>query len=45
MPLKTRGRGRTNGIYLLTNYVVTDKFCMELMLIPQVSVRMHAPAT
>ena len=35
MPLRTTGRGRTNGIYLLTNYVQTDKFCMELMLIRQ----------
>ena len=33
MPLRTGGRNRTNGIYLLTNYVLTDKFCMELMLI------------
>ena len=37
MPLGTRGRGRTNGIYLLTNYmyVLTDKFCMEVMIIRQ----------
>ena len=33
MPLRTGGRCRTNGIYLLTNYVLTDKFCMELMLV------------
>ena len=31
--LGTCGKGRTNGIYLLTNYVLTDKFCMEMMLI------------
>ena len=31
----TGERGRTNGIYLLTNYVLTDKFGMELMLIRQ----------
>ena len=35
MPLGTGERGRTNGIYLLTNYVRTDTFCMELMLIRQ----------
>ena len=29
MPLRTAGRGRTNGI------IRTDKFCMELMLIRQ----------
>ena len=35
MPLRAGGRGRTNGIYLLMNYVITDKLCMELMLIRQ----------
>ena len=35
MPLRMGGRGRTNGIYLLTNYVLTDKYCMGLMLIRQ----------
>ena len=35
MPLTTGGRGRPNGIYLLTNYVLTDKFCVELILIRQ----------
>ena len=35
MPLGTGERGRTNGIYSLTNFVLTDKFCMELMLIRQ----------
>ena len=30
MPLRTAGRGRTNGICLLTNCVLTDKFYMEL---------------
>ena len=35
MPLRMGERGRTNGIYLLTNYVLTDKFCVELMLIWQ----------
>ena len=29
------GRCRTNGIYLLANYVLTNRFCMELMLIRQ----------
>ena len=27
--------GRTNEIYLLANYALTDKFCMELMLTRQ----------
>ena len=35
MALRTGGRGHTNGIYLLTNYALTDRFCMELMLIRQ----------
>ena len=35
MPLETGEWGRANGIYLLTNYVLTDKFCMDLMLIRQ----------
>ena len=25
MPLRTGGRGRTNGIYLLTNYVLSNR--------------------
>ena len=31
--MPSSGRRRTNIIYLLTDYVLTNRFCMELMLI------------
>ena len=35
MALRTGENGRINGLYLLTNFVLTNKFCMEMMLIWQ----------
>ena len=35
MALRVGGRCHTSEIYLLTNYVLTDIFCMEIMLFQQ----------